>query len=571
MISIIIPTYNHAAYLGDAIRSALAQTVPVEVIVVDDGSTDDTVRVVEEASVAIEHAPLVYIRTEHRGVAHARNIGIDAAHGDYLMFLDADDTIEPTKGELELACMAADAGWVLCDTRIVNVDGSVQLASERYDYAHKRLNGWLEPWLSVANFIPVHAPLIRRAALGDIRFPEDKAPEDWHFWWALAREARCRYTPAILATYKKRRGGRNSTTPKREQSRPGQPSPLLLNLGCGNPDALSWHPMPGCVNLDKSLGWRFEDGLGDFGDGSVDGITISHALMYLEEARWPTAMQECSRVLKPGGVIRITEDNTEHEESRTHRVGWRGSDPAVTMTGPAMARRHLESAGFTVYDCTAETGSDPLRQAQHGPEPHVFFIEGIREQCVLFEPHADDAALFAAFSCIRHSPRVVTCFPSSGDYGDTDVRHAETKAAMEILGAGPCEQWDGESIEAKMRELDARLRPTVVFAPDMDASHPDHRAVAAAAAIVFGGRTRFYHTYQVDGKVRYGEPVPFETGWAGLKRRALACYKTQLAHPRAREFFTWDLAEFAPESEEPAPLTTPSRFDDARVADRGRP
>jgi glycosyltransferase involved in cell wall biosynthesis len=550
MISVIIPSYNHAAYVADAVRSALAQTVPVEVIVIDDGSTDNTQAVLA----TIPDDRVTCIRTEHRGVAHARNIGIDAAHGEFLMFLDADDTIEPMKGELQLALMDANAGWVLCDTRIEDVSGRVQLASERYDYAHKRLNGWLEPWLAVANFIPVHAPLVRKSALSgfaggiggawQIRFPEDKAPEDWHFWWALAREARCRYTPAILATYKKRRGGRNATKAK-DYCRPGQPSPLLLNLGCGNPDAASWHTMPGCVNLDKSLGWRFEDGLRDFADASVDGITISHSLMYVERALWPMVMRECARVLKPGGILRITEDNTEHEESRTFRVGWRGSDPAVTMTGPAMARRYMEAAGFTVYDCTAETGSDPLRQTQHGDAPHCFWIEGIREQCVLFEPHADDAALFAAFSCIRHSPRVVTCFPSSGDYGDTGVRHAETVAAMDILGAGPCEQWDGKDLEIRMRALDARLRPTVVFAPDMDSSHIEHREVAAAAAIVFGARVRWYCTYNAMGKVR-GEPVPFETGWAGLKRKALSCYLTQLAHPRAKAFFDWDLGEYTP-------------------------
>lgn len=548
MISIIIPTYNHAAYLGEAIRSALAQTVPVEVIVVDDGSTDGT----PEVLAGIEDDRLVVLMQRHKGVAAARNYGLQCALGEFVMFLDADDTIEPTKGELQMACMDDGIGWVLSDTRIVDVSGAVQLASERYDYKRKRLNGWIEPWLAVANFIPVHAPLIRKAALGDIRFPEDKSPEDWHFWWALAREARCRYTPAaILATYRKRPGGRNSTTPKREQSRPGQPSPLLLNLGCGNPDALSWHPMPGCVNLDKSLGWRFEDGLGEFADATVDGITISHALMYVDAAQWPMVMHECARVLKPGGVLRITEDNTEHPDSRTYGVGWRGSDPAVTMTGPAMARQRMESAGFTVHDVTSETSYYPdgsLRQTQHGDAPHCFWIEGIREQCVLFEPHADDAALFAAFSCIRHSPRVVTCFPSSGDYGDTDVRHAETKAAMEILGAGPCEQWDGTDIEGQMRALDARLRPTVVFACDMNASHPEHRAVAAAAAVVFTNRVRWYSTYNDFGKVR-AEPVPFEAGWVERKRKALACFATQIGHPRAKVFFdesTYDLAEYAP-------------------------
>lgn len=539
LTSIIIPTFNHAEYLPAAVASALAQTADVEVIVVDDGSTDNTAQVMARL---LDDDRLSFASLPHQGVAAARNFGIDAASGDFIMFLDADDTIEATKAELQQSHLDADAGWVLCDVRIEGVDGRVELASERYQYGRKRLNGWIEPWLSVANFIPVHSPLIRRSALGGIRFPVDRAPEDWHFWWALSRVARARYTPAILATYKKRRGGRNSTTPKTQQSRPGQPSPLLLNLGCGNPDALSWHPMPGCVNLDKSLGWRFEEGLREFADASVDGITISHALMYLDGARWPTFLAECARVLAPGGVLRITEDNTEHHESRTYGMGWKGSDPAVTMTGPAMARRFMEAAGFTVHDCTAETGAYGLRQTQHGPEPHVFFVEGVREQCVLFEPHADDAALFASFTVIRHKPRVVTCFPSSGDYGDTQVRHAETVAAMTILGGGPCEQWDETDIEAKMRDMDERLRPTIVFAPSIIASHADHVAVGVAA-LVFGDRLRRYHTYDGE-KVRSGDLVPHEVGWAARKRLALDCYLTQRSHPRAKAFFDLDLAEY---------------------------
>lgn len=548
-VSIIIPTHNHAAYLPDAIRSALAQTVDVEVIVVDDGSTDDTLVAVSRF---LDDERVVYLKQERKGVAAARNLGIESAHGDFVMFLDADDTIEPTKCELQIAIMDDTAGWVLCDTRIVGVDGKVELASERYDYAHKRLSGWLEPWLSVANFVPAHAPLVRREALdlpAPIRFPTDKAPEDWHFWHAVAREHRCRYTPAILATYKKRPGGRNSTTPKAKQSRPGISGSIILNLGCGNPDAASWHPMPGAVNLDKSLGWRFEHGLGDFADGSVEGITISHALMYVDAPHWPTMFAEFSRVLRPGGVIRITEDDTTNPASRTYPMGWRGSDPAETLTGPAMMRRHLAASGFTVHDVTAETThfrDRSLLQDQHGGAPHCFYIEGVRECPVLLSPHSDDETLFASFTIIRHRPHVVICCPSSGDYGDTTERLEESVAAVEILGGRGVEQWAGGDLVERMRDLDARMRPTVVFAPDMDASHPDHRAVCAAAVTVFGGRVRFYHTYQEFGKVRRGDPVPFEPGWTEKKRAAMACYRTQLAHPRAAKFFDDDLAEYAP-------------------------
>lgn len=541
--SIIIPCHNHAAYLSAAIDSALAQTAEVEVIVVDDGSTDETPAVLASYGDRVRA-----ITIPHSGPALARNAGIDAARGEFVQFLDADDTIDPTKIELQIGCMDADAGWVFCDVRIQDVSGRKELASERYRYKDRHLDGWIAPQFNAGNFIPIHAPIVRRSVLGDsIRFDPNHRPEDWPFWWMVAETARARYTPAILGTYIKRRGGRNTSRGRHEQTYPGITLPMRLNLGCGRPGALSWHPMPGFVNLDKSLGWRFEDGLRMYGDETIAGITISHAMMYVVDDDWPAFFAEVYRVLRPGGVVRLTEDDATNPES-SRCGGWRGSEPAVTLTDASMARRHMERAGFTVYDVShGQTHyADPsLVQAQHGVPPDVFF-EGVRSCNLLLTPHADDEVLFAAFTMLRHRPRVAICFPSARDYGDTQERLEESRAAAAILGAGPVEQWDGIDIEAKMREVDARIKPALVFAPNIDASHPEHREVARAAALVFTDRIRWYHTYNDGGKARSGDPVPFEAGWADKKRAALACFKTQLAHPRARAFFADDLAEYTP-------------------------
>lgn len=87
LISVIIPTYNRAAVLGDAIDSILVQDVePLEIVVVDDGSTDGT------AEVAGSYGGRVrYVRQPHRGVAVARNTGLAAAQGELIAFLDSDD------------------------------------------------------------------------------------------------------------------------------------------------------------------------------------------------------------------------------------------------------------------------------------------------------------------------------------------------------------------------------------------------------------------------------------------------------------------------------------------------
>lgn len=103
LVSIIIPTYNRAHIVPRAIQSALNQTYKnIEVIVVDDGSTDDTEVAVRE--IAQKDARLRYFRySPNRGGNHARNIGLDNARGDYVTFLDSDDTYLPRKVEQQLS------------------------------------------------------------------------------------------------------------------------------------------------------------------------------------------------------------------------------------------------------------------------------------------------------------------------------------------------------------------------------------------------------------------------------------------------------------------------------------
>lgn len=539
--SIIIPTYQHGPVVADAIESALAQTVPCEVIVIDDGSTDET------AAVLARYADRIRVITlPHGGPSLARNAGLAVATGACVMFLDADDLIAPQKVEIQYRALTPDIGWVLCDVRIQDVSGRVQLASQRYEYARKPMTGWMQPWLGVANFVPIHAPLVRRSLLEGLTFPADKTPEDWHFWYAVAGVGRCAYVPHVLATYRKRRGGRNTGRWRGLMTWPGAEMPLRLNLGCGTPGKPSWHPLPGFVNLDKSLGWRFQDGLRAFTDASVDGITISHALMFLPQPEWPTLFAELARVLRPGGVLRVTEDDATSRASARYG-GWKGSESAITLTDAALVRRHMEAVGLTVQVVSPVTSSyldASLCQAFHGEAPDVFVIEGCRSGDVLFAPHADDESLFAAFTLIRYRPRVVICCPSVRDYGETAVRTAESAEAMTLLGAGPVDQWDGVDLAAQMRAFDARLRPARVWAPSRQTAHPDHLAVAVAADAVFGARVTHYHTYSAAGKVRDGALVPFEPGWQAMKRQALTCYRTQRDHPRAATFFQWDDAEY---------------------------
>lgn len=117
MLSVIIPTFNRAPLLGRALESVLAQKRPCdELIVVDDGSTDDTAALVHQVA-AQASVPLRMIFQENRGAAAARNAGITAAQGELLAFLDADDWWLPEKLGLQETAMEAQPQAGIAHTR----------------------------------------------------------------------------------------------------------------------------------------------------------------------------------------------------------------------------------------------------------------------------------------------------------------------------------------------------------------------------------------------------------------------------------------------------------------------
>lgn len=120
-VSVVIPTYNRARWLRDAIRSALQQSHrPLEILVVDDGSTDDTGKLCADMGPLVRH-----IRQEHSGAAVARNRGLEEARGEYVAFLDSDDLWQPRKLEVHLAVHRAlpQVGWSISDSQVIDVEG----------------------------------------------------------------------------------------------------------------------------------------------------------------------------------------------------------------------------------------------------------------------------------------------------------------------------------------------------------------------------------------------------------------------------------------------------------------
>jgi glycosyltransferase involved in cell wall biosynthesis len=137
LVSIIIPCYNHARYLGDAIKGASEQTHSrVQIVVVDDGSFDNTFEV------ASRYPDVFVVRQQNRGVSQARNVGFQYSSGEYVLFLDADDRLTPTAVETHLRCFAEhpEAGFVVGDIDLISEDGSYlrsprwpDLATDQYE------------------------------------------------------------------------------------------------------------------------------------------------------------------------------------------------------------------------------------------------------------------------------------------------------------------------------------------------------------------------------------------------------------------------------------------------------
>ncbi len=200
-VSVVIPCYNHARFLGEAIESVLDQTRrDVEVVVVDDGSTDDT------AAVAASHPGVVYVRQQNRGLAAARNTGIRASRGEHLVFLDADDRLLPNAIEAGLDCFARhpDAAFVSGDHRRVALDGTPIETPEV-----PRVQGDHYLALLQGNYIGMHATVMyRRDALAraggfDSRLP---ACEDYDLYLRIARDLPVHQHEALVAEYRRHDG-----------------------------------------------------------------------------------------------------------------------------------------------------------------------------------------------------------------------------------------------------------------------------------------------------------------------------------------------------------------------------
>ena len=203
LVSVVIPCYNQAHFLSDAVRSALGQAYdPLEILVVDDGSTDNCIEVVRR------FPDVRYVRQHNSGIASARNAGLANTRGAYVVFTDADDVLLPGAVQAGLDALRNRAGAAFAFGRSQWM-GNV--AEHVHEPAVSLNNDWYEELL---RGVPILAP-------GSVIYRRDALPEppvfdsridgaaDYDLYYRLAREFPVAMHSAVVVGY--RRHGRNMT------------------------------------------------------------------------------------------------------------------------------------------------------------------------------------------------------------------------------------------------------------------------------------------------------------------------------------------------------------------------
>lgn len=195
-VSVITPAFNSAASIERTVRSVAQQTFPpLEHIVVDDGSSDDTALIIERLAREIPH--LRVIRQKNLGAGAARNAGIAAASGTYIAFLDSDDLWLPAKLERQIAFMEAENisftyGDFLAADALTNADLGIYRMPERLTYSDF-LRGCPIGCLTV---------VFDQQLLGKMYMPDFRRGQDWGLWLRLTRDGAIAHRyPGVEAVY----------------------------------------------------------------------------------------------------------------------------------------------------------------------------------------------------------------------------------------------------------------------------------------------------------------------------------------------------------------------------------
>lgn len=208
LVSVVIPAYNAERFVLQAVRSVLNQCYqPIEILLVDDGSTDQTAEIVRQ------HAPTVQIiRQDNAGVAAARNAGVRLARGDLICFLDADDGWLPGKLAAQVAYMQAhpEVGLLYHDWLVWRPDATgaypplPATPPESTDDIDIAQSGWIYHRLLLDSLVHTSTAMIRPQVIADVGLfdPQLKLGEDYDYWLRVSRQWPIHKLKAVYSFYR---------------------------------------------------------------------------------------------------------------------------------------------------------------------------------------------------------------------------------------------------------------------------------------------------------------------------------------------------------------------------------
>lgn len=199
-VTVIIPTYNRANLVCEAIDSLLAQSrVPDEIIVVDDGSTDNTFTVLQKYQ-----SPVIVIKNHKKGRSSARNTGLKRATGSLIAFLDDDDTLPSSSIQLRVTALEAHSEYAVVygDALLIDFEGN-EISRFTGFKPGLRPSGNVFAAFAHDNLSPIHTFMFRKECLNEATFDESlDTLEDHDFWLHIASKHHFLYLNEVFAYYR---------------------------------------------------------------------------------------------------------------------------------------------------------------------------------------------------------------------------------------------------------------------------------------------------------------------------------------------------------------------------------
>lgn len=220
LVSVVVPNYNREKLVLEALQSIVAQTYsPLEVIVVDDGSNDESVKAITYFidNVKPKEVTITLFRQENKGGNAARNIGILKSKGEFIAFLDSDDLWMDDKIEKQVSKLLTDenAGAVYCGLIEVDSSGMEELSNEPRVYPSGDLSSQLliKDVTAPTSCYMVRSSAFKKVGMFDLNL---KARQDWEMWIRISQEFPILAVSEKLVKYRRHDGERTISDPFRE-------------------------------------------------------------------------------------------------------------------------------------------------------------------------------------------------------------------------------------------------------------------------------------------------------------------------------------------------------------------